>query len=67
MSTPTTRQQHNVRTERYQTDVTDEEWRISSPIYRGRIAPDARGLADAPDHQWHLLRDCGLAVSMGCV
>ena len=31
MWTPTTRKQHNRRTNRYQTDVTDEEWRVIEP------------------------------------
>lgn len=31
MWTPTTREQHNRKTDRYQTDVTDEEWRVIEP------------------------------------
>lgn len=31
MWTPTTREQHNRKTNRYQTDVTDEEWRVIEP------------------------------------
>lgn len=31
MWTPTTRAQHNRKTNRYQTDVTDEEWRVIEP------------------------------------
>ena len=31
MWTPTTRKQHSRRTTRYQTDLTDEEWRVIEP------------------------------------
>ena len=31
MWTPTTRKQHIRKTNRYQTDVTDEEWRVIEP------------------------------------
>jgi transposase len=31
MWTPTTRKQHNRKTRRYQTDLTDEEWRVIEP------------------------------------
>jgi transposase len=31
MWTPTTRKQHIHKTKRYQTDVTDEEWRVTEP------------------------------------
>ena len=31
MWTPTTREQHIRKTNRYQTDVTDEEWRVIEP------------------------------------
>ncbi len=31
MWTPTTRKQHNRKTDRYQSDLTDEEWRVIEP------------------------------------
>ena len=31
MWTPTTRKKHNRKANRYQTDVTDEEWRVIEP------------------------------------
>jgi len=31
MWTPTTSAQHNCKTKRYQTDVTDEGWRVIEP------------------------------------
>ena len=31
MWTPTTREQHNRRTPRYQTDMTDAEWAVIEP------------------------------------
>jgi hypothetical protein len=33
MWTPTTRKQHIRKTNRYQTDVTDEEWRVIERYY----------------------------------
>ena len=44
-------------TRRYQTDVTDEEWRVITPhLPNLRDGPAAR-LADARDHQRNLLCD----------
>src|ERR1700723_4261314 len=53
--TPTTRQQHSRPVTRYQTDLTDAEWRdiaphLPKPSATGRPA----GQADARDRQRHL-------------
>ena len=56
MWTPTTRQQHSRTVTRYQTDLTDAEWRVIAPHLPkpSRDGPAAR-LADARDRQRHLL------------
>jgi transposase len=56
MWTPATRQQHSRPVTRYQTDLTDAEWRVIAPHLRD--GPAAR-LADARDHQRDILRDAG--------
>ncbi len=60
MWTPTTRQQHSRPVTRYQTDLTDAEWRVISAAPAGvlRNGP-AAGLADARDRQRHLLYHAG--------
>jgi hypothetical protein len=32
MWTPTARKKHNRKTSRYQSDLTDEEWRVIEPL-----------------------------------
>jgi putative transposase len=51
MWTPTTRQQHSRSVTRYQTDLTDAEWRVIAPHLPKPCAmgPAAR-VADARDH-----------------
>ena len=59
MWTPTTRQQHSRPVTRYQTDLTDAEWRVIAPhLPKPRNGP-AAGLADARDRQRHLLCHAG--------
>jgi hypothetical protein len=60
MWTPTTRQQHSRPITRYQTDLTDAEWRVNRAALAEvlRDGPAAR-VADARDHQWHLLCHAG--------
>jgi hypothetical protein len=54
MWTPTTRKQHIRQTSRYQTDVTDEEWRVIEPRNFKDLAPvshfePSRGTIGVPD------------------
>ena len=46
MWTPTTRQQHSRTVARYQTDLTDAEWRV--------IGPCVRSLRNGPAAEWPL-------------
>ena len=56
MWTPTTRQQHSRPVTRYQTDLTDAEWRVIVPHSAEALRNGpAAGLADARDRQRHLL------------
>jgi hypothetical protein len=67
MWTPTTRQKHSRTVTRYQTDLTDTEWRVIALALAEalRDGPAAR-VADARDRQWDILRDAGgLPVAAG--
>jgi hypothetical protein len=60
MWTPTTRQQHSRPLTRYQTDLTDAEWRVIAshlpkPCATGRLTR----VAHARDRQRDILRDAG--------
>ena len=55
MWTPTTRQQHSRTVTRYQTDLTDAEWRVIAPHLPQPCAAGRPRLADARDHQRRLL------------
>ena len=60
MWTPTTRQQHSRPVTRYQTDLTDAEWRVIAPHLPKPCAMGlAARLADARDRQRDILRDAG--------
>jgi hypothetical protein len=52
MWTPTTRQHHSRPVTRYQTDLTDAEWRVdrAAPAKALRDGPAVK-VADARDHQ----------------
>ena len=57
MWTPATRKNYSRNGLRYQSDVTDEEWRVIEPICHPPRASAARALAVARDRQRHFLRD----------
>ena len=57
MWTPTTREQHSRTVTRYQTDVTDAEWRVIMPHLPNPAHGSAARLADARDRQRDLLCD----------
>ena len=60
MWTPTTRQQHSRPVTRYQTDLTDAEWRVIAPHLPKPCATGRpRGLADARDRQRQTLCHAG--------
>src|SRR5580693_6577924 len=60
MWTPTTRLQHSRAVTRYQTDLTDAEWRVIAPHFAEALRNGpAAGLADARDRHRHLLCRAG--------
>ena len=55
MRTPATRKQHIRKTNRYQRDLTDEEWPVINPrLPVAKSTERPRAWPRRADHQWHV-------------
>lgn len=56
MWTPTIRKQHIRKTNRYQTDVTDDEWRVIAPAANGTGEPRAWPMREIINGIFYIMR-----------